>query len=492
MRYIEGTNRDQLSLFENKLDEIISEDHVVRFIDAYVDKLDLEKIGIKNIDEKKGRPGYSPYLYLKIYIFSYLNRTRSSRKIERECKRNIELIWLTEQLSPDHWSISNFRKENKEALKNIFKEFLNFCYKLKLLSFECIAVDGTKMRALNNNGNVYKKENLGKLEVKIEQKINEYMEGLENEDEKDKDEYEFLNKNIPKKIKQLMNHKEKLEEIKKIFDENPDIERYYANDPDCRFQKDNGRYITGYNCQTAVDEKHKLIISTDITNDNHDHHQINNMKDRVSEVKKEMNDNKKTVLVADAGYYAESEIIRFLEDYNYDVYIPHPNDLAKRRDYKKGKKIPSQGYEKNDFKYDSQNDVFICPEGQLLIKIGSGTISRRIKKINYRCKSCNNCEKRDLCTRNKRGRELEVFEKHLEMKQFNEKVNSKTGKRIIEKRKEIVEHPFGTIKRNLGYSYFMQTGFDNVKAEFSFIAFIYNLKRVMNIIGVKDLIKALN
>src|SRR4030042_613303 len=152
MKYIEGTAREQLCLFEEKLDDIIPEEQSVRFIDAYIDKLDLIKLEISNIDNTKGI-GYDPALYLKIFIYSYLNKIRSSRKIERECKRNIELIWLTKQLVPDHWSISNFRKMNKKALKNIFKEFLKFCHKLNLLSFTCIGIDGTKMRAQNSMRN---------------------------------------------------------------------------------------------------------------------------------------------------------------------------------------------------------------------------------------------------------------------------------------------------------------------------------------------------
>ncbi len=167
MKYIEGTARDQLCLFEEKLDSIITEEHIIRFIDIYVDKLDLVKLEIHNIDNEKGI-GYNPSLYLKIYIYSYLNKIRTTRRIERECKRNVELIWLTKQLAPDHWSISNFRKLNKKALKNIFKEFLKFCYKLELLSFDCIAIDGTKMRTQNSMSNIYKKEEIDKVVEKVE------------------------------------------------------------------------------------------------------------------------------------------------------------------------------------------------------------------------------------------------------------------------------------------------------------------------------------
>ncbi len=218
-KYIVGTPRMQLCLFSENLDEMVSADHIVRFIDIYVEKLDLIKLEISNIELRQGRPGYNPTLYLKIFIYSYLNKVRSSRKIERECQRNLELIWLTNQLAPDHWSLSNFRKTNTKALKNLFKEFLKFCHKLELMSFDCVAIDGTKVRAQNHLSNIYKRDQMDKLMEKAEKKIDEYIKEIEVNDKKEKDEYEFLNKNIPQKIKQLVAHKEKLAVISRIFEE---------------------------------------------------------------------------------------------------------------------------------------------------------------------------------------------------------------------------------------------------------------------------------
>ena len=494
MKYIEGTPREQLCLFEEKLDDIIAEEHLIRFIDVYVDKLDLVRLEIHNIDNNIGCPGYNPTLYLKIYIYSYLNRIRSSRKIERECRRNLELIWLTKQLKPDHWSISNFRKVNKKALKNIFKEFLRFCHKLDLLSFDCIAIDGTKMRAQNSLSNIYKKEEIDKLQEKAEKKIEEYLVELEANDKKEQDEYDFLNKNIPQKLKQLKKHKDKLEFVKEIFKGNPDIERYFANDPDSNFQKDNGRCVTGYNCQSVVDEKNKLIITTDVTNENNDLRQLNNMKEKTNEVKDELEVDKKTICVTDAGYHSEVEILEAVKDEQMDIYIPNPRDVKtkEKQGREKKDKIPAKGYEKENFVYDREKDIFVCPKGQVLGKRGNVFIKDGIKKIKYQCKDCKSCEVYGLCTTNEDGRSIEVSEKYEEMERFREKVKSELGKKIIQKRKELVEHPFGTIKRNFGYTYFMQKGIEKVKTEFSFISFIYNFKRVINIIGVKKLIEALN
>lgn len=492
MKYIEGTPREQLCLFEEKLDDIIPDDHLVRFIDVYVEKLDLIKLGIKIKDKDKG-VGYNPTLYLKIYIYSYLNSIRSSRKIERECKRNLELIWITQQLAPDHWSISNFRKCNKKLLKNIFKEFLLFCKKLELLSLDCFAIDGTKMRTQNSMSNIYKRDEIDNLLEKIENKINDYILELETNDKREQDEYDFLNNNIPKKLKQLKKNKDKVEVIKKIFEVNPELERYFANDPDSNFQKDNGRCVVGYNSQTAVDEKNKLIIAVDVTNQNNDKKQLNNMKEKVEETKKELNINNKSIGVLDAGYYSETEILDAIEDENMDIYIPHPKDVKTKEKQGRAKqgKIPSKNFEKENFIYNKDKNIYVCPNGKELTQRGNGRIRDGIKKIKYQCSDCIGCKSYNSCTTNKDGRSIEISENYEKMEIFREKTKTKLGKKIIQKRKELVEHPFGTIKRNLGFTYFMQTGIENVKAEFSFIAFIYNFKRVVNIIGVKGLIEAI-
>jgi transposase len=224
MHYIEGTPREQLVLFSEKLDSIVGEENIIRVIDLYVEKLNLTSLQIDINDSVQGT-GYNPKLYLKIYIYSYLNKIRSSRKIENECKRNIELLWLTEQLIPDHWSISNFRKKNKKGLINIFKEFLKFCYGLKLVDLECVAVDGTKMRAQNSVSNVYKKDSIDNLLTKIDEKIKVYLKELETNDEKEYEEYTFLTENIPERVERLKRHKNKLEIIKKIFAKNPNVEK---------------------------------------------------------------------------------------------------------------------------------------------------------------------------------------------------------------------------------------------------------------------------
>lgn len=486
--FIQETPRDQLILFKEKLDDLIVEDNSIRFIDAYVNKLDMYKLGfnIPGSQGGKGRPPYNPATMLKIYIYGYLNRIRSSRKLELECARNMELIWLTGRLAPDFKTIADFRKDNRDGIKKIFKEFLKLCHRLELLSLQCVAIDGTKERAKNNLDNVYKREEIDKIEQRVREKIDKYLEELELNDKTEETEYEFLSKNLPEKLRKLKKSQDKIEVIKKIFESNPELDIYFANDKDSRYQNDNNRINAGYNCQTSVDEKNKLIVAEDITNESNDLHQLNNMKDQVAELKEDLGITDKTVVVADAGYFDEREIIEADKDDNFDMYVCHPRDSQNQKTKVKEKKnkIPAKGFRKDDFEYDGENDTFKCPEGKILKKDGNGYIDKAtgVRKYQYICRECDKCDKRKLCTENKKGRVVKATEFIKEIKDFRYKCNSELGKRLLSKRKEIVEHPFGTIKHNWGYRYFMQKSLEKVSAEFSFIAFIYNLRRVLNLV----------
>lgn len=492
--YINGEPREQLNLFEEKLDDIVSEDNIVRFIDAFVNKLDLERLNFKmpkNL-EWKGRPSYKPSTMLKIYIYGYLNRIRSSRKLENECSRNVELMWLTGRLAPDFKTIADFRKDNRKGIKQIFKEFLQLCHKLELLSLRYVAIDGTKSRAQNGLDNIYKREEIDKIERRVQERIDKYLEELELNDKQEENDYEFLSKNLPEKIAKLKKSKEKIEIIKKLFESNPELEVFFANDPDSRFQKDNNRVDAGYNCQTAVDEKNGLIVANEVTNESNDLHQLNTMMNEVKELKDDLGYSDKTIAAADAGYFEEREIIEATLDEDFDVYVSHPRDTQNKKN-KKEDKVPAKDFMKDDFKYDREKDIFYCPEGKVLELSGEGYIDKQngVRKYQYICKDCDGCLKRKLCTNNKKGRVVKATEFMKEISDFREKCNSDFGKQVLNKRKEVVEHPFGTIKRNWGYRYFMQKGMGKVQAEFSFIAFIYNLRRVLNIVPFEELMEAI-
>lgn len=492
--YINEESREQINLFEEKLDDIISEDNPARFIDAYVEKLDLKKLGFKISGESNtGRPAYRPSTMLKIYIYGYLNRIRSSRKLEAECIRNVELMWLTRRVTPDFKTIADFRGYNKKGLKNIFKEFLRLCHKLELVSLKYVAIDGTKKRAQNGLDNIYKRESIDSIEKQINNKIDQYIAELDRLDEEEENEYEYLSRNLPEKISKLKKKKDKVELIKKIFEENPELEIFFANDPDSRYMKDNNRVNAGYNCQTAVDEKNNLIITNDVVNESNDLHQLNNMVGKVREIKEDLGEEEKTTIAsADAGYFEEKEIVKASSLDDFDVYVSHPRDSSAKKKAKKDK-IPAKGYELDDFKYDKDNDQFICPEGKVLRRSGNGYVDKRskTKKYKYICDDCGKCSKREFCTKNKKGRAVKITENYKEVMPFREKCNSEFGRQVLKKRKETVEHPFGTLKRNWGYRYFMQKGLEVVQAEFSFMTFIYNFRRVLNLVSIDNFIKQL-
>lgn len=259
--------------------------------------------------------------------------------------------------------------------------------------------------------------------------------------------------------------------------------------------KDNNRINAGYNCQTAVDEKHKLIIAHDVTNESNDLHQINSMMNNITDVKKELNIEEKTIVVADAGYFEESEIIEAEKKDKFEVYVSHPRDSQGQKTKVKEKegKVPAKGFHKDDFTYDKENDTFECPAGKILIKEGNGYIEKSsgTYKIKYNCRDCKECSHRSSCTNDKSGRSIKVTEFFCEITTFREKCNSDLGKKLLSKRKEIVEHSFGTIKHHWGYRQFKQKGFEKVSSEFSFIAFIYDLKRVLNIVEFNKLMAAI-
>ena len=360
MEYIAGESREQMVLFPEKLDDLIGAENPVRFIDAYIDKLDLRALNFKMRESNIGRPAYPEKVLLKIYIYGYINRIRSSRRLENECKKNIELMWLVGRLAPDFKTIADFRKDNKEGIKRVNKEFLKLCHKLGLLSFEIVGIDGTKIRAQNSNDSVYKRGELEKSGRQIDNKIEEYLLELDKNDISEKGENDSLKRNIEKKLAGLKSKKEKIKKIKEIFEGNPDIKRYFLNDPDCEFMKDKGCIRPGYNVQAAIDEKNKLIVAIDVVNDSNDCHQLINMSDKIEETKKEIEFARdiNTVKIADAGYYSEQGIMD-AEDKGHNTYVANPLDESEKKGRKKGENIPAAGYGVEDFKYDKEKDVYI-------------------------------------------------------------------------------------------------------------------------------------
>ena len=500
MNYIQGTPRDQLVMFQNHLDEMICKNSPVRFIDEYVENLDLEKIGFQIPQLNTGRPPYNPKLMLKIYIYCYLEKIRSSRKMENECSRNQELIWLTCNLTPDFKTIADFRKDNKAGLLGIFKDFLLFCKELDLFSLEIAAVDGTKMRGQNGLNEVYNRNTIDNVQAKIEKKIKEYLQELDENDNNDSGELKLDKEKVTKlleRLKKLQKRKKKVIEIKRKFVSNPNLDTYFATDPDTRFQSDKGKVRPGYNPQIGTEGKNNLIIVNEVTNQSNDLKQVTPMKEKIRKVKKELDIKEKTNILFDAGYDSEKSI---LENKNDTENIPLIQDkkVAARKNDKSGRnkkkknRLPHEAFEKAAFKYIIEKDEYECPAGRRLKKKGGMKKDKNNRDVFvYKCQDCRDCNHQDKCTSSKTGRMLKVSAHESEIEEYKNWIKTKENKKYLSRRKEMVEHPFGILKRNWGFTYFMQRGIESVRAEFGFMSFIYNLKRVINIVGAKQLIRTL-
>lgn len=466
MAFIEGEDRYQINLLPNTLDDFVSEDNPVRVIDAYIDSLDLEELGF--IVYSGNKAGQKPYMrkdLLKLYIYCYMNRIRSSRTMETEAKRNIELMWLIGKVTPDHGTLSAFMKNNKKAIKRLFKEFTLLLKGFGLIDGELVAIDGTKIKASSAknkhyNDNIIQKK-LDYYDMKIETYINDVLDET-NTDKKLKITEKV--ENYKERIQQLNIMKEKLKE--------DNIKQICLTDPDAKSMKNNGKFEVCFNMQAAVDNKHKLFVNYEVVNDINDQGQLSNM---VSKTRQVFEDERITVL-ADTGYYNMTGIVDS-SDENTEILI-----MAQ-----KGKKEKLEnGFDKINFTYNPAEDSYTCPLGfNLGFKWNGKQQEKNYKR--YTCEDFDVCGKKEKCTSAKGGRSVTRFEEEA----FIEKVTQNTmqKKHLYKKRGSIVEHPFGTIKRQFGYTYFLTRGLESVNTEASLICLAYNLKRLINIMGVRELIE---
>ena len=465
--YIEGkVNTEQYNFIPVCYDEMISEDNPVRVLDEFVESLDMKKLNFKNSERKNnvaGRPSYNPKDMLKLYLYGYFNGIRSSRKLAKECERNIEIFWLIKELKPDFRTISNFRKDNIDKMKFVFKEFSILCDSLNLIGKEIIAIDGTKFRANNGKKRSYTK---GKLEKQIkyyEENIQKYMDILDKEDEKEIDRKVTISKEeIKKKIEESKKRIEELENIKTEVEKNGEIT---ITDPDARQMKVNNNGIEiSHNVQIAVDNKSDIVVAIDVTSSLADQGQLSNM---AIQAKKELEVEKITVL-ADKGYWSGEELKK-CEEQNIEAIVSSPEEPG------------NHGYKKTDFKYNKEKDNYICPMGKTLYR------TQGKERIYMNSKECKNCPNRDKCTKSKRGRRI----KRIENEEYLERARKRQEENmeLYKERQMTVEHVFGSIKRNLGYTYLLLRGNEKVKGETFMHFLIYNIKRVCNIKGNKEIIE---
>jgi len=484
-KYIKGTDKNQLNMIPMALDEMISEDNPVRVIDALVDSLDMKSLEFKYANPKKyGRKPYDPKDLLKLYIYGYFNGIRTTRKLEKEANRNIEVMWLLNNLKPDDKTISNFRKDNNnKALTNVFKQFSMLCDELGLYGKEIIAVDGSKFRASNSRRKNMTKRKVKKVIEYYENKAKEYLELLDHtelENEKSS-KIELSKTEINEKIKTI---KTKIKEFTKMAEEIEENGELSITDPDSRHMgvSNNGTDIA-HNVQTAVDAKHHLVVAVDVVSCPADQTQLHNITKKaidaleLNEDNKISKDKEQITVLADKGYYSGVELLKCKQD-NIKTIVPKQKGSTP----KSGNKL----YLKDNFIYDKNSDIYTCPQGQILSNVSKATSK---EKAYRNSKVCSKCEFKNECTSAKRGKAI-IRGPYQNIYDEVNKITAK-NKELYRQRQMIVEHPFGTVKRTLGFSYFLTRGNTNVKAESFMHFFTYNLIRTINIIGVKELVEIL-
>lgn len=473
MKHLRGLPREQKLLLPEAVEDYVAAEAPVRLIDAFVGTLDLRALGFgKAIAANTGRPPYDPGDLLRLYLYGYLHRIRSSRLLEKECVRNLEVIWLLRALQPDFKTIADFRRDNKKPLQQTCRQFTLLCRKLNLFGGELVAVDGSKFKAVNSKDKNFNEKKLKELVAGIDAKIEKYLKELDDVDNDEPPESgEKLSKEaLQEKIAALQERKDEYEELAGQLDE--EEKQISTTDPDAKLMHTRQGAEVCYNVQSAVDAKHKLIVEHEVTNEAVDYQQLSAM----AQAAKETLGVEKMNVVADKGYYSNHEVERCVES-GITPYMEKADTSANT-------KLGLFG--KSRFRYDAGKDVYVCPgEKELRYRFSTNEKDRELKY--YRASGCKSCALKSQCTRNKANRTItREASEHL-MEEMAERV--KRNRHIMKLRKAIVEHPFGTIKRGMGMSYFLCKGLEAVRAEMSLTVLAYNLKRVLNILGMKELMK---
>jgi transposase len=472
MSHISGFERSQLLLLPEAIDDYVGGDNPVRFIDAFVYGLDLKAAGFERVEAKAmGRPGYAPGDLLKLYIYGYLNRVRSSRRLEAECHRNIEVIWLLRTLKPDFKTIADFRSANRTAFKKVFGEFVILCRRLDLFGRELLGVDGTRIKAVNNKDRNFTTASLQKFIAAADKKLEDYLGRLDAGDAEERATTGSRVRNLAEKIEALKNKRgeyaARLAALEKSGESQVSL-----TDPDSRAMAAYTKVGVGYNIQIAVDAKHKMIVEQAVSNDVLDM----GLLQRTAEPARESLEVEKIDVVADKGYF-RTEDIAACEAAGLTPHVPRPQ---------RGPAVRDGFFRKDEFHYDAKQNAYICPAGQTLTPIREGRL-RQLKKVDYgNATACRVCALRARCT--KEVRAVSRLENEDALDRMAERLKARPE--ILDRRREIVEHPFGSIKQWMNQGAFLMRGLDNVRAEFSLTAIAYNLRRAVNILGVEKLMEA--
>jgi transposase len=476
--HVAGLNRDQTALFPDTLEGYVEKENPVRFIDAFVDSLNLEKLGFKHaLPSDAGRPSYDPSDVLKLYVYGYLNQIRSSRKLERECHRNVEVMWLMKKLAPDFKTIADFRKDNVDCVKGVFKEFVKLCMGLDLYGAKLVAVDGVKFKAVNSLDKNFNRKSLSYRLKVIDERVSEYIREMEMEDlkeEKGESKHADL---LEEKVKKLMNRKEEYTEILKKLKQSGENEVSLV-DPDSRLMRNQGRIEPCYNSHAAVDDKNHLIVDYNVTNAAADNCQLSS----IAKGAKETLGVERLDAVSDKGFFNFVEIKECVDN-GVTPYVPEQRRYGVGWVKKTG--IPTREFASDRFVYDGGTDTFLCPGGKRLEYSYLDRAHEKRMRV-YRSDACFSCPFfLTKCTRYKRGRTVWRWEHAEVVEEMKLRMMLEPGKLAL--RKKIVEHPFGTIKRAFNQGYLLLKGLRKAAGEVGFTMLAYNMRRVLNILGSKAL-----
>ena len=472
-RFIQGDSRTQSILLPESLDDYVTDTNPVRVIDVFVDELDLGQLGFDGVEPADtGRPSYHPEVMLKIYIYGYLNRIQSSRRLEREAQRNIELMWLTGRLMPDFKTIARFRKDNGKAIRAVCRQFVMLCQQLDLFSDALVAIDGSKFKAVNNRDRNFTSAKLKRRMEDIESSINRYLVALETADRQEPVIAKAKTERLHDKIAALKEQVQVLRDIEVQLNAAPD-KQLSLTDPDARSMKTRGTGMVGYNVQTAVDAKHHLIVAHEVTNTGLDRDKLTSMS-RLARA--EMGVDNLTV-VADRGYFKSEEILACHEA-GITVFVPKSVTSAATADGRFGK---------DDFIYDAAKNKYSCPAGERLIW-RYATVESGLRLHRYWSSNCQQCTLKDKCTPSIQRR-VSRWEHQAVLEQMQARLDH--APEMMRIRRQTVEHPFGTIKAWMGATHFLTRTIEKVSTEMSLHVLAYNMKRVIKLLGSTDLIRAI-
>lgn len=471
-RFIEGEERSQITLLPECLDDYIADDNPVRVVDVFVDELKLHKLGFEGAKPAAtGRPSYHPAVLLKIYIYGYLNQVQSSRRLEREAQRNVELMWLTGRLAPDFKTIADFRKDHGEAIRKVCREFVLLCRRLRLFADGVVAIDGSKFKAVNNRDKNFTSHKIQVRMQQLEHSINRYLAEL---DRADRDPAVILPERAARLKEKITKIKEQMRGLGEIDQQLQSTQERQISmtDPDARSMATSrlGSAVVGYNVQTAVDAKHHLIVAHEVTNSVTDRGQLASM----AKAAKAATAHPTPVVLADRGYFEGYQILE-CEQAGIAAMVPKP--------LTSGGKFEGR-FDKRDFIYDSTRDVYRCPAGQEAIyRFTSVEDGKTLHK--YWSSSCGSCHLKPKCTPAP-NRRISRWEHEDVLEIVQERLDGVPEASRL--RQRTVEHVFGTLKAWMGSTHFRTRTLPRVRTEMSLQVLAYNLQRVIRILGAQKLI----